>query len=192
MKLILSKIKSISNLVNDTNILSTLNDPLVNFFKLLNIEIDIDNILTEQNIEDKYIEFRDSIRAFHDIWNDYFYEEKMKRIIYSKHIPGKLTINIVKYLMNIKKNENDFYNSNLNSIEDIFNIIIDKLLSNTSYKFEKQDIVIDYLQTKIIPFYIETYKIIIENIQKCMINYDRFVQNQRGYIHIINNLLDNI
>jgi hypothetical protein len=164
------------------------------YLKIFNLanELDVIKNIEDISLENKFIAVRDQIFAFYDIYKSYYYKEKSKKFLYTKHIPGKLSINIVKYLTNIKKNENDFYDSNINSIEDLFNIIIEKILSNNSYNLERQDIIIDYLQTKIIPFYMETYSIIIKNINKSMLNYDRFIQNQRAYIHIVNNLLDAI
>ena len=74
----------------------------------------------------------------------------------------------------------------------MFNIIFEKILSNNTYNLERQDIIIEYLQTKIIPFYMETYSIVIKNIKKLMLNYDRFIQNQRANLHIVNSLLDTL
>lgn len=104
-----------------------------------------------------------------------------------------LSNNLIKHILELKENKNDYFNEGIMDIAKFFEKIKELLLDNQAPAPIKIDsVVIKYLDKYIIPFFKANYSNMITQMGVIINNYEKYLLNTHRNIQIINLMLKKI
>ena len=103
-----------------------------------------------------------------------------------QYIIDQLPLQLIKFLLNIYSKDED---PTINSIDSLFDNIINIILSNGIFPINRDASLITNLTEYVFPYYKELFSIIIPFMKTVLDNYNRFIINEANLIVIITELL---